>query len=132
MGQTNLAQQQRSSLAAFERAFSWSGQRPLLVEGWQLRESVWRNAILDLATSRVAETPQAKLFVIQPTLQLLLSQRAESKYEYHRRHATVADCVDQMAIHAKMESEQPWQGDIARLGTKEQGVEAVRLFLSTK
>ena len=119
-------------VAAFGRVFSWSGQRPLLVEGWQLRESVWRNAILDLAAARAEETPQPKLFVMQPTLELLLSQRAEGKYKYHRRHATVADCVNQIAIHAEMDREQPWHGDIVRLETKEQAVEAIRVFLLGK
>ena len=44
----------------------------------------------------------------------------------------VADCEQQIAIHAKMDREQPWRGDIARLETKEQALEAIRAFLSTK
>ncbi len=119
-------------VAAFQSAFEWTGKRPLIVEGWQLRESVWRNAVLDLAAARSEEAVRPRLFVIQPTLELLFRQRAESKYEYHRRHATVTDCVDQIAIHARMDCEQPWHGDIVRVETKEQAVEAVREFFSTK
>jgi len=119
-------------VVAFQAAFGWTGKRPLIVEGWQLRESVWRNAVLDLAAARVEEVVQPKLFVIQPTPELLLSLRARSKHEYHRRHATLADCVEQITIHAKMDLEQPWHGDVSRLATKEDAVEAVRVFLSTK
>jgi adenylate kinase family enzyme len=117
---------------AFTAAFAWTGTRPLVVEGWQLRESVWRNAVLDLAAARGEEAVRPRLFVIQPTLELLLSLRARSQHEYHRRHASIADCLEQIAIHAKMDLEQPWQGDISRLPTKEAAVEAVREFLSTK
>jgi adenylate kinase family enzyme len=119
-------------VAAFQAAFGWTGKRPLIVEGWQLRESVWRNAVLDLAAARTEEAVRPKLFVIQPTPELLLSLRARSKHEYHRRHATIADCVEQIAIHAKMDLEQPWDGDVAQLATKEEAVEAVRIFLSTE
>jgi hypothetical protein len=119
-------------VAAFRAAFEWTGKRPLVVEGWQLRESVWRDAVLDLAAARGEEAVRPKLFVIQPTLELLVSLRARSQHEYHRRHATLADCLEQIAIHAKMDLEQPWQGDISRLPTKEAAVEAVREFLSTK
>jgi hypothetical protein len=119
-------------VAAFRAAFEWTGKQPLIVEGWQLRESVWRNAILDLATAQGEVAVRPKLFVIQPTLELLLSLRAASKHEYHRRHATLADCAEQIAIHAKMDLEQPWHGDVSRLPTKEEAVEAVREFLSTK
>jgi hypothetical protein len=118
-------------VAAFRAAFEWTGKRPLVVEGWQLRGSVWRNAVLDLAAARAEVALRQKLFVIQPTLELLLSLRAGSKHEYHRRHATIADCSEQIAIHAKMELEQPWHGDVSRLATKEETVEAVRVFLST-
>jgi hypothetical protein len=113
-------------VAAFQAAFHWTGKRPLIVEGWQLRESVWRNAVLDLAAARADEAVRPKLFVIQPALELLLSLRARSKHEYHRRHATLADCVEQITIHAKMDMEQPWHGDVSRLATKEEAVEAVR------
>jgi adenylate kinase len=119
-------------VAAFGAAFTWTGKRPLLVEGWQLRESVWRNAVQSLAEARVGEAVQPKLFVIQPTIELLLSQRSESKYEYHRRHATVVDCVEQIRIHQKMDLEQPWHGDVTRLSTKESTAEAVREFLSSE
>jgi hypothetical protein len=119
-------------VAAFAPAFAWSGTQPLLVEGWQLRESVWRNAILDLAAARAEAAVLPRLFVIQPTLELLLSLRARSRHEYHRRHASVADCREQIEIHAKMELQQPWQGAISRLPTKEAAVEAVREFLSTE
>jgi hypothetical protein len=119
-------------VAAFKPAFEWTGKQPLIVEGWQLREAVWRNAVLDLAAARAEEAVRPKLFVIQPTPELLLSLRARSQHEYHRRHATLADCAEQIAIHAKMDLEQPWQGDISRLPTKEAAVEAVRDFLSTK
>lgn len=61
----------------------------------------------------------------------LLSQSAESKYEYHRRHATIADCMEQVTIHAKMDLRQPWHGDACRLATKEDAVEDVRVFLSS-
>lgn len=117
---------------AFTAAFAWTGTWALVVEGWQLRESVWRNAILDLAAARAEEAVRPKLFVIQPTLELLLSLRARSKHEYHRRHATIADCSEQIAIHAKMALEQPWEGDVSRHSTKEDALEAVRKFLSTK
>jgi hypothetical protein len=119
-------------VATFRSAFGWTGKRPLIVEGWQLRESVWRNAVLDLASARADEAVRPKLFVIQPALELLLSLRARSKHEYHRRHATLADCVEQITIHAKMDLEQPWHGDVCRLATKEEAVEAVRKFLSTE
>ncbi len=118
-------------VAAFAPAFTWSGRRPLVVEGWQLRENVWRNAILDLAATRADEAVLPKLFVIQPTLELLLNLRARSQHEYHRRHATISDCLEQIAIHAKMELEQPWQGGVSRHSTKEEAVDAVREFLST-
>ena len=71
-----------------------------------------------------------RLFVIQPTLERLLSQRSESKYEYHRRHANVADCIGQITIHEKMDLEQPWHGEVTRLPTKEATAKAVREFLS--
>src|SRR5580704_18047035 len=87
---------------AFEHAFVWSGRRPLLVEGWQLRERVWRQAILDLATSRAQAPIEPKLFVIQPPLELLVSERAQSKHEYHRRHANAADCQRQITIHERL------------------------------
>jgi adenylate kinase family enzyme len=116
---------------AFAPAFAWTGTRPLVVEGWQLRENIWRNVILDLSAARTDEALRPRLFVIQPTLDLLLSLRARSKHEYHRRHATIADCSEQIAIHAKMDVEQPWHGDIVRVPTKEQAVDAVREFLLT-
>jgi adenylate kinase family enzyme len=119
-------------VAAFKPAFEWTGKRPLLVEGWQLRESVWRNAVLNLAAARSDEAMRPKLFVIQPTAELLLSQRSESKYEYHRRHATVADCAEQITIHEKMDLEQPWHGEVTRLATKEATANAVREFLSSE
>ena len=117
-------------IAAFGRAFEWSGKRPLLVEGWQLRERVWRQAILDLAASRAQALIEPKLFVIQPTLELLLSERARSKHEYHRKHADADDCRRQIAIHERLYREQPWDGDVCRLATKEAALEAVRVFLS--
>ena len=117
-------------LVAFEAAFGWPGRRPLLVEGWQLRERVWRQAILDLATARVQDPLTVRLFVIQPTLELLLSLRTQSQYEYHRRHATVADCQRQIAIHEQAYREQPWEGELVQLGTKEETVTAVRACLS--
>ncbi len=107
-------------VAAFSAAFAWTGTRPLVVEGWQLRESVWRDAILDLAAAHADEAVQPKLFVIQPTLELLLSLRARSKHEYHRRHATIADCLQQIATHERLYREQPWNGDLSRLATKEE------------
>jgi len=117
-------------VAALRRAFDWLGQRPLLVEGWQLRESVWRDAILALARSRAQTPTVASLFMIRPTLDLLVRQRAESKREYHRRHATVADCQKQIEIHEKLYHEQPWQGALVQRATKEESLEAVRAFLS--
>jgi hypothetical protein len=118
-------------VAAFAGAFGWSGKRPLLVEGWQLRERVWRQAIIDLATSR-AQAIKLKLFVIQPPLELLVNERAQSKHEYHRRHADAADCRQQIEIHERLHREQPWNGDVCRLAKKEAAVEAVRVFLSTE
>jgi adenylate kinase family enzyme len=117
---------------AFERAFAWSGKHSLLIEGWQLRERVWRQGILDLATSRAQAPIEPELFVIQPTLELLVSERAHSKHEYHRRHADIADCQRQTAIHERLYREQPWDGDVCRLPTKEAAVDAVRVFLSTE
>jgi adenylate kinase family enzyme len=116
-------------IRAFERAFVWSGTRPLLVEGWQLREKVWRNAILELAMARVGGTLNSKLFIIRPTLEVLLSQRPQSKHEYHRRNAILADCEEQIARHEKLYREQPWAGELVELKTKEAAVEAVRDFL---
>jgi hypothetical protein len=104
--------------------------RPLLVEGWQLRERVWRRALLDLATSRARDPINPKLFVIQPTLELLLRERAQSKHEYHRRHSDADDCRRQIAMHERLYREQPWDGDVCRLATKEAALEAVRVFLS--
>ena len=118
--------------AVFARAFTSSGKRPLLVEGWQLREQVWRRAILDLATSRAQAPIKPKLFVIQLTLELLVSERAQSKHEYHRRHADAADCRRQIEIHERLYREQPWDGDVSQLATKEEALEAVRVFLSTE
>jgi adenylate kinase family enzyme len=117
-------------VAAFQAAFEWSGKRPLIVEGWQLRETVWRNAVLDLATNRSESALRPKLFVIRPTVELLLSQRAQSKWEYHKRHADVADCEHQIAIHTKMDLEQPWHGDFVSIPTKEEAVGAVQEFLA--
>jgi hypothetical protein len=117
-------------VVAFNAAFEWTGRRPLIVEGWQLRESVWRNAILELAIARAGSKLSSKLFIIQPTLELLLSQRAESKHDYHRRNATITDCREQIAIHAKMYLEQPWRGEGIWLQTKEEALETVRRFLS--
>jgi hypothetical protein len=119
-------------VAVFQAAFCWTGKRPLVVDGWQLRESVWRNAVLELAAARAEEAVRPRLFVIQPALELLLSLRAGSKHEYHRRHATIADCLEQIAIHERLWREQPWHGDIVRLPTKEEAVEVVREFLSTE
>jgi hypothetical protein len=119
-------------VAAFNAAFKWTAKRPLIVEGWQLRESVWRNAILELAMARVGGTPNSKLFIIRPTLELLLSQRAQCKHEYHRRNANLADCEEQIARHEKMYREQPWHGELVQLETKEAAVEAVREFFAAK
>jgi len=119
-------------VAAFQAAFGWTGKRPLIVEGWQLREDVWRNAVLDLAAARAEEAVRAELFVIQPALELLLNLRAHSKHEYHRRHADAADCQRQIEIHERLYREQPWHGDVAQLATKEEALEAVRVSLSTK
>jgi hypothetical protein len=68
-------------VAAFTSAFAWEGTRPLIVEGWQLRETAWREAILSLATLRAQGPVMAKLFLIRPTPELLLNQRALSKHE---------------------------------------------------
>ncbi len=114
---------------AFERAFVWSAKRPMLVEGWQLRERVWRQAILELAASRARAPIQPKLFVIQPPLELLLRERARSTHEYHRRHADADDCRRQIAIQERLYREQPWDGDVCRLARKEAALEAVRVFL---
>jgi hypothetical protein len=116
--------------AAFDGAFIWSGERPLIVEGWQLRETVWRDAVLTLATRRAKRPVQAALFLIRPTLELLLRQRADSNKDYHRRSATLSDCRNQLAIHGRMEVEQPWHGEQIATATKEEAVEAVRQFLS--
>jgi hypothetical protein len=116
---------------AFEREFVWSGRQPLLVEGWQLRERVWRQAILDLAASRAHDPIELKLFVIQPTVELLVSERAQSKHEYHRRHADAADCQRQIEIHERLYRERPWNGDVSWLARKGEALEAVRVFLST-
>jgi hypothetical protein len=115
-----------------EPAFTWQGSRPLLVEGWQLRERVWREAILTLAGYRTCTATTTALFLIQPSLERLVSERARSRHEYHRRHAEVADCQRQIEIHERLYWEQPWHGDIVRLPTKEEAVDAVREFLSTK
>jgi adenylate kinase family enzyme len=119
-------------VAAFTTAFAWTGKRPLVVEGWQLRETVWREAILNLAAIRARGPVAPKLFLIRPTLELLLSQRALSKHEYHRRNAKLADCEEQMARHENMYREQPWSGELAALRTKEATVEAVREFFLAK
>jgi hypothetical protein len=119
-------------VAAFSAAFNWTANRPLIVEGWQLRESVWREAVIDLATMRSENSVAAKLFIIRPSLELLMKQRAESKHAYHRRHASAADCRQQMAIHERMDLEQPWRGEICRVGTKEEAVKVVREFLAPK
>jgi hypothetical protein len=119
-------------VAAFTTAFDWTGRRPLVVEGWQLRETVWREAILNLATVRAQGPVAPKLFLIRPTLELLLSQRAQSKHDYHRRNSNLADCAEQIARHEKMYREQPWQGDFLELKTKEAAVDAVREFFSAK
>jgi hypothetical protein len=119
-------------VAAFTTAFAWTGARPLVVEGWQLREAVWREAILELAAIRAQGPVAPKLFLIRPTLEVLLSQRALSKHEYHRRNANHADCEEQMARHEKLYREQPWHGEFASLETKEAAVEAVREFFSAK
>jgi hypothetical protein len=100
------------------------------VEGWQLRETVWRDAVLTLATRRAKRPVQAALFLIRPTLELLLRQRADSNKDYHRRSATLSDCRNQLAIHGRMEVEQPWHGEQIATATKEEAVEAVRQFLS--
>jgi adenylate kinase family enzyme len=117
-------------VAAFNAAFEWSGKRPLIVEGWQLRETVWRKAVLDLAAARTESSLSPKLFILQPTLELLVKQRRESRHEYHRRHADVADCQEQIAIHEKMYREQTWHGELSALRTKEEILQAVRAFLS--
>jgi hypothetical protein len=119
-------------VAAFVNAFVWSGKRPLLVEGWQLREHIWRQAILDLGASRVQAPIKPKLFAIQPTLELLLRERAQSRHEYHRRHADADDCRRQIAIHERLYREQSWDGDVCRVAKKEAALEAVRVFLSAK
>jgi hypothetical protein len=116
-------------VADFTTAFAWTGTRPLVVEGWQLRETVWREAILNLAAIRARGSVAPKLFLIRPTLELLLSQRESSKHEYHRRHANLADCEEQIARHEKLYCEQPWHGELAVLPTKEAAVDAVRDFL---
>jgi hypothetical protein len=118
--------------AAFEGAFAWSGKRPVIVKGWQLRESVWRDAILTLAARRAKRPVHARLFLIRPTLELLLRQRTDSIKDYHRRSATLSDCRNQLAIHERMEVEQPWRGEQIAIATKEEAVEAVRQFLSVK
>ena len=116
--------------AALERAFTASGRRPLLVEGWQLRESLWRDVILSLAVSRAQSPITAKLFVIRPTPELLLSQRAASVHHYHRRHATAVDCQRQITIHETLYREQPWRGELVQLETTAESCEAVHAFLS--
>jgi adenylate kinase family enzyme len=105
-------------VAAFTTAFAWTGTRPLVVEGWQLRETVWREAILNLAAMRARVPVTPKLFLIRPILELLLSQRETSKHEYHRRNANLADCKEQIARHEKLYREQPWHGELAMLQTK--------------
>jgi len=119
-------------VAAFTTAFAWTGTRPLVVEGWQLRETVWREAILSLATICARGPVAPKLFLIRPALGLLLSQRVESQHQYHRRNANLADCEEQIARHEKLYREQPWRGELAVLQTKEAAVEAVREFLLAK
>jgi hypothetical protein len=119
-------------VAAFTTAFAWTGTRPLAVEGWQLRETVWRDAILELATLRARGPVAPKLFLIRPTLELLLSQRALSKYEYHRRNANLDNCEEQIKRHETMYREQPWRGELVSLETKEAAVEAVREFFLAK
>jgi hypothetical protein len=115
-------------VAALTTAFAWTGRRPLLVEGWQLRETVWREAIVKLATLRAQGPVVTKLFLIRPTPELLLSQREKSKHDYHRRNANRADCEEQIARHEKLYREQPWAGELVELKTKEAAVEAVRDF----
>ena len=119
-------------VAAFTAAFAWTGTRPLVVEGWQLRETVWRAAILNLAAIRARGPVAPKLFLLRPTLELLLSQREKSKHEYHRRNANLADCEEQIGRHEKLYREQPWHGELAALQTKEATVEAVREFFLAK
>ncbi len=116
-------------IGAFTTAFAWTGKRPLVVEGWQLRETVWREAILNLAAIRAQAPVAPKLFLIRPTLELLLSQREKSKHDYHRRNANRADCEEQIARHEKLYREQPWAGELVELKTKEAAVDAVRDFL---
>jgi hypothetical protein len=117
---------------AFKPAFKWSGERPLIVEGYQLRESVWRKAVLDLARARTKSSMNVKLFVIRPALELLMRQRAESKYDHHKKAASIANCIDEIAQHEKMYVEQPWDGEVIYSWTKQAAVEAVRTFLGAK
>jgi len=118
--------------AAFMTAFAWTGTRPLVVEGWPLRETVWRDAILELSTLRARGPVAPKLFLIRPTLELLVSQRAQSKHEYHCRNSNLADCEEQITRHEKMYREQPWHGEFIQLETKEAAAEAVREFFLAK
>ena len=97
-----------------------------------MRETVWRDAILSLAAIRARGPVAPKLFLIRPTLELLLSQRAQSEHEYHRRNANLADCEEQLARHEKLYRGQPWQGELAEHQTKEATVEAVREFFLAK
>jgi hypothetical protein len=114
--------------AAFKPAFAWTGKRPLVVEGYQLREGVWRKAVLDLARSK-SNAIDAKLFIIQPTAEELMKQRLESGNGYHKRNANIGHCLEELVRQEKMYVEEPWCGDMSRHRTKEETLDAVRAFL---
>jgi hypothetical protein len=113
---------------AFRPAFKWSGESPLCVEGYQLREKIWRKAILDLAHEKGEVSP--KLFVIQPKLNTLMEERAKSGNEYHRKHADAGNCIEALAHHEKMYLEQPFGGAVDRFATKDDALKGVLEFLS--
>ena len=115
---------------AFSGAFTWMGNKPLLVEGYQLRETVWRKVILDLARKKVGNEIEAKLFIIAPTLDQLLAWRRSSSDEYHNANANVEHCVNEIAMHNRMYVEQPWEFEIQRTETKEEALGAISDFLS--
>jgi hypothetical protein len=114
--------------AAFKPAFTWAGKRPLIVEGFQLRETVWRKAVLDLAKVK-SESIHPRLFIIQPTPELLMKLRSESGNGYHKENANLEHCVKEIAHHERMYAEEPWTGELSRHQSKEETVDAVRAFL---
>ena len=100
--------------------------KPLVVAGIHLRNPRWRGPLLEgLGVSPERET---RMFVILPPAEALLAQRQQG-HEFHRRHASLAACLDCTMMTERLLLTSPPGCAVDRVASSDEAIIAIRRFL---